>query len=244
MLRRAAPQRVRLSTRVASIRRRRTHTGNRAVATCCAIGPNARRADRPNLVLPDLRRPDRASIVAGRRADCPGRRTDDVPQPTGRARRRVARSGRTAREELAGCSRQTLRELHRAGPSCASTRSSKRRLSRSRYLKAGEYRQDRARRVSRSPGIDADGSLIVADVDRDGEVAMPDDRSGGSARTTRRSTDRACSRRFIPGRRFPFPKSLYAVEDALRFFVEGQAGRGRPRLLRRLGHDRARRRCG
>ncbi|MGC0252466.1 site-specific DNA-methyltransferase [Pseudactinotalea sp. Z1748] len=27
-------------------------------------------------------------------------------------------------------------------------------------------------------------------------------------------------RRFIPNRRFPFPKSLYAVEDALRFFVK------------------------
>lgn len=27
---------------------------------------------------------------------------------------------------------------------------------------------------------------------------------------------------FIPGRRFPFPKSLYAVEDALRFFVSGR----------------------
>lgn len=28
--------------------------------------------------------------------------------------------------------------------------------------------------------------------------------------------------RFIPNRRFPFPKSLYAVEDALRFFVGGK----------------------
>src|ERR1019366_8269663 len=26
--------------------------------------------------------------------------------------------------------------------------------------------------------------------------------------------------RLIPGRKFPFPKSLYAVEDALRFFVQ------------------------
>ncbi|WP_270618490.1 site-specific DNA-methyltransferase [Micrococcus luteus] len=27
-------------------------------------------------------------------------------------------------------------------------------------------------------------------------------------------------RRFLPGRKFPFPKSLYAVEDALRFFIK------------------------
>ena len=43
----------------------------------------------------------------------------------------------------------------------------------------------------------------------------------------------------LPGRRFPFPKSLYAVEDTLRFFVGDQArtpsivdffaGRARPR---------------
>lgn len=30
--------------------------------------------------------------------------------------------------------------------------------------------------------------------------------------------------KFIPGRRFPFPKSLYAVEDALRFFVSDKPG--------------------
>ena len=29
-------------------------------------------------------------------------------------------------------------------------------------------------------------------------------------------------RALIPGRRFPFPKSLYAVEDALRFFVKNK----------------------
>lgn len=28
--------------------------------------------------------------------------------------------------------------------------------------------------------------------------------------------------RLIPGRKFPFPKSLYAVEDALRFFIQGK----------------------
>ena len=26
----------------------------------------------------------------------------------------------------------------------------------------------------------------------------------------------------LPGRKFPFPKSLYAVEDALRFFVQNK----------------------
>ena len=39
------------------------------------------------------------------------------------------------------------------------------------------------------------------------------------ARTTPATTERACLRSFLPGRSFPFPKSLYAVEDALRLFV-------------------------
>lgn len=39
--------------------------------------------------------------------------------------------------------------------------------------------------------------------------------------TSHSATDHGTSmlRKFIPGRSFPFPKSLYAVEDALRFFV-------------------------
>ena len=41
------------------------------------------------------------------------------------------------------------------------------------------------------------------------------------------------------GRAFPFPKSLYAVEDALRFFVGRQAARGGARLLRWVRHDGA-----
>ena len=48
-------------------------------------------------------------------------------------------------------------------------------------------------------------------------------------------------RSLLGAREFPFPKSLYAVEDALRFFVRVEAKRGRPRLLRRLRHDGARR---
>ena len=45
----------------------------------------------------------------------------------------------------------------------------------------------------------------------------------------------------LPGRRFPFPKSLYAVEDALRFVVADKPDAADPRFLRRLGHDCA---CG
>ena len=44
----------------------------------------------------------------------------------------------------------------------------------------------------------------------------------------------------LPGRRFPFPKSLYAVEDVLRFFVADKAGRNHSRLLRGLWHNGAR----
>jgi adenine-specific DNA-methyltransferase len=67
-------------------------------------------------------------------------------------------------------------------------------------------------------GKDPNGALILAQSDSVARVKNPvtvwNQRShnagaGGSN----------VIRAFLPGRRFPFPKSLYAVEDALRFFV-------------------------
>ena len=47
--------------------------------------------------------------------------------------------------------------------------------------------------------------------------------------------------KLIPGRRFPYPKSLYAVEDTLRFFLADKPGRRRSRLLCRVRDYGARR---
>jgi len=74
-----------------------------------------------------------------------------------------------------------------------------------------------------------DGQLIVTGTDEYGGIVVGFARSESiSGRpktqwmaTSHSATDHGSSllRKIIPGRSFPFPKSLYAVEDALRFFV-------------------------
>src|SRR5262249_13559220 len=73
----------------------------------------------------------------------------------------------------------------------------------------------------------ASGELEVVGRDADGRIRV----SGGNAANRRPKTmwlmdshdasahGKALLSRFIPNRRCPFPKSLYAVEDTLRFFV-------------------------
>ncbi len=84
-------------------------------------------------------------------------------------------------------------------------------------LKAGEY--DKVRRGEYEvTGYRADGSLVVADTEVEGVVVVP----GSQWRISSHDATQYGSRMlaaFLPGRHFPFPKSLYAVEDALRFFV-------------------------
>ncbi len=76
----------------------------------------------------------------------------------------------------------------------------------------------------------ATGELTVTGTRSDGSkvVAIP---SGKASRPTTVWRDRSHDAgaygtsllgAFVPGRRFPFPKSLYAVEDAIRFFVAGK----------------------
>ena len=84
-------------------------------------------------------------------------------------------------------------------------------------LKEGEY-QKIERGEYTVTGNKPDGSVVVADIDTDEVLAVP----GSQWRITSHDATQYGSRllaSLIPGRKFPFPKSLYAVEDALRFFV-------------------------
>ena len=85
------------------------------------------------------------------------------------------------------------------------------------YLANGEYQKilDGMYPVE---GRGPDGSLLVGSVDDTRPVAIP----GTQWRIPGHDSTQYGSRLLslvIPGRKFPFPKSLYAVEDALRFFV-------------------------
>jgi adenine-specific DNA-methyltransferase len=84
-------------------------------------------------------------------------------------------------------------------------------------LKDGEYAKIQ-RGEFQEAGRSADGSIIVDDTDASFVTAVP----GSQWRISSHDATQYGSRllgNMLPGRRFPFPKSLYAVEDALRFFV-------------------------
>lgn len=85
------------------------------------------------------------------------------------------------------------------------------------YLARGE-RDKIASGVYQVVGHGADGSVVTSDLDEADRVSVP----GSQWRLASHDSTQYGSRLlqgFLPGRKFPFPKSLYAVEDALRFFV-------------------------
>lgn len=108
------------------------------------------------------------------------------------------------------------------------------------------------------------GQLAVTGRDESGTVILSntDNRAGAeNPKTMWNKTSHSASeygstllRQLIPGRKFPFPKSLYAVEDALRFFVADKpdavildffSGSGTTaHAVMRLNHqDKGRRQC-
>ena len=89
------------------------------------------------------------------------------------------------------------------------------------YLADGEFKKIEAGEfdiVRRAP----DGSMVFAESDGDenGDVlTVPSSQWRIQSHDSTQYGTRLLSD-FIPGRSFPFPKSLYAVEDTLRFFVK------------------------
>ena len=85
------------------------------------------------------------------------------------------------------------------------------------YIKGGEYEK-----IKRGDypvlGRKTDGSLDLGGSEEPGNLVVP----GTQWRIASHDATQYGSRllaKLLPGRQFPFPKSLYAVEDALRFFV-------------------------
>ncbi len=85
------------------------------------------------------------------------------------------------------------------------------------YLPEGAYADvlsDRFTITGRAP----DGSLVAHGVGSDTRAQIPFTQWRVPSHNASENGSTLLAR-FLPGRKFPFPKSLYAVEDALRFFV-------------------------
>lgn len=85
------------------------------------------------------------------------------------------------------------------------------------YLATGE-RKKIASGIYEVTGRADDGSVITKDLESQERFSVPGTQWRIGSHDSTQYGSRLL-RAFLPGRRFPFPKSLYAVEDALRFFV-------------------------
>jgi len=85
------------------------------------------------------------------------------------------------------------------------------------YLKSGEQRKVESG-YFKSFGRRQDGSLLLERGDGDELGAVPSTQWVATSHDSATYGSRLLGG-MLPGRRFPFPKSLYAVEDSLRFFV-------------------------
>lgn len=104
------------------------------------------------------------------------------------------------------------------------------------YLKSGPISDIEEGRAI-AEGRNADGS-IIAYYEEAGAKAPPTQWNLRSHNAEHYGTKTL--RALLQGRKFPFPKSLYAVEDVLRLFCRTQPFSHRPQLLRRLRHQRPR----
>ncbi|MGJ5023347.1 site-specific DNA-methyltransferase [Bradyrhizobium oligotrophicum] len=89
------------------------------------------------------------------------------------------------------------------------------------YLADGEYKKIEAGEFA-VVGTAPDGSMIFSETDGDeieSVLAIPSTQWRISSHDSTQYGTRLLAD-FIPGRKFPFPKSLYAVEDTIRFFVK------------------------
>ena len=84
-------------------------------------------------------------------------------------------------------------------------------------LKPGEYQKIQSGEFIEI-GRDDDGSLLVSDNDPTVVTAIPGTQWKVAAHDATQYGSRLLAN-FLTDRKFPFPKSLYAVEDALRFFI-------------------------
>ena len=207
----AAPQRLTLSRDWVS-RKGRTHTGKIRWDLLRRSGPSAQRSDSPGCFYPIYVDPATPRIA------CVG-----APLPEGMHRAK-AMPGLTAvlpirKDQSEGrwqWTPETFRQRMEQGRVKVGGNADRGFVI--YVLKDGEYAkvcQGEFQATGRAP----DGSLLVEHNDTDEVVAVPNSQWRIPSHDSTQYGTRLLSK-LLPGRKFPFPKSLYAVEDALRFFVK------------------------
>ncbi len=179
-------------------------------------GTNSRRADRPNLFYPIYVDPSRHTV-------------SDVGEPLPLDKNRLgdpARPGlvtvwplRTNGEEGNWrASSKYLRELLRAGHAKVGAHNAKSDRWSILYLGKAQIGRISSGQLQVT-GRDESGAVIVKQVGEQRSAAKT-----VWSRPAHRSGEHGSNllKRFLPGTTFPFPKSLYAVEDALRISVGGK----------------------
>ncbi|MCP4308599.1 MAG: site-specific DNA-methyltransferase [bacterium] len=207
----AAPQRVRLSREWVSSKGR-THTGNVRWDLLRRSGKNnAARADRPALFYPIYVDPSVPRIVhvGEPLAD------DEHDAPPVKGHVAVLPIRKDGSEGNWQAQPSTLRTRIKQGR-VRVTGNVDRGFTIS-TLKNGEFKKI-LRGEFTITGHREDGSLVVADVDPDQIFAVPSTQWRIASHDATQYGTRLLDQ-FLPDRDFPFPKSLYAVEDAIRFFV-------------------------
>jgi adenine-specific DNA-methyltransferase len=208
----AAPSRVELDPEWVSSRGR-TFTGKVRWDLLRRSGTNARRVDRPKLFYPILVNPTtRAVVGAGAPLTADARPDEFTPPASTVAVWPIRKDGSEGNWQLgpAALMRHVEQGRVRLGGSAETGFVVY-------YIKGGEYQK-----VLRGDypviGRNPDGSLDLGRADKIVNLAVPGTQWRIAAHDATQYGSRLISK-FIPGRQFPFPKSLYAVEDSLRFFI-------------------------
>ncbi|HSW42853.1 MAG TPA: DNA methyltransferase [Patescibacteria group bacterium] len=207
----ASPSRVRLSREWVSARGR-THTGNVRWDLLRRSGPGAARRDSPRGFYPIYVDPS-GPRIAQIGDPLPAGISEAEPVDGAVAVLPIRRDGSEGRWQATA---PTLR--HRLQQGRVRVTGSQGNGFTISILKDGEY-QKIERGEFEVIGANADGSLRVADIDVNEVLATPSTQWRISSHDATQYGSRMLEN-IIPGRRFPFPKSLYAVEDSLRFFVQ------------------------
>ncbi|KQO80445.1 DNA methyltransferase [Frigoribacterium sp. Leaf263] len=215
MLGDAAPQRVELGSDWVSAKGR-TFTGSVRWDLLRRSGTNASRTDRPNLFYPIYINPEKNAVVSAGAAPTPEEDHTLVEVPAGqKVIWPIRKDGSHGNWQLG--QNALLRHVEQGRVRLGGSANKGYVVY---YIKGGEYEK-----IERGDypivGRNPDGSLNLGSSENIVNLAVPGTQWRVSGHDATQYGSRLLNS-FLPGRTFPFPKALYAVEDALRFFVSSK----------------------